>query len=87
MANEWIAAIRSLRKAHLSLATLSLILGKEGVDALKSGRFYLAIVQTILMFWRGAPGSYPEHWTTTGRFPPQGFIEDINKTAVTLGLW
>ena len=52
--------IGNLQKAHQIWARISRVLGREGADERTSGRFYLAIVQAILVF-------VLETWVTTPR--------------------
>ena len=60
MDDDWPEVIVNLKKARKSWARLLRILGWEGADARMSGRFYLAIVQAVLLF--GA-----ETWVATPR--------------------
>ena len=44
------AVIDNLRKAKKSWSQLAWILGREGADTRKSERFYVAIIQSFLLF-------------------------------------
>ena len=57
---KWTAFFVNLRKPRRKLLLLSRILGKEGVDARTSGRFYLEAVQKNLLLGL-------EAWVTTSR--------------------
>ena len=58
--DDWLAVAGNLRKARAKWARLSKILGREGVDAVIASKFYIAVVQSILLF-----GS--ETWVVTPR--------------------
>ena len=48
--NDWPEVIDNPQKARKSWARLSQILGREGADNQTSSRFYLALVQAVLIF-------------------------------------
>ena len=48
--NEWSEVIVNLQKTHSIWYHIYRILGREAANTKKSGRFYLAVVHTILIF-------------------------------------
>ena len=59
--NDSPAVEQNLQKSQGEWGRLEEILGREGVDRIMTGRFYLAVVQAVLIF-----GS--ETWVLTPRF-------------------
>ena len=49
--DNWKSFVINLQKEWKVWDHLSRILGREGSDVKKSGRFYIAVVQATLMFW------------------------------------
>ena len=48
--NDWRAVEWKLRKARGKWGRLEKILGREGADKITAGRFYVALVQAMLLF-------------------------------------
>ena len=81
MDNDCLTIIRNLRKERQTQERRLHILGHEVVDALTSGRFYLAVVQTTIILgsetWVVTPImsntlGVSHHWVTrqiTGQLP------------------
>ena len=70
--DDWPAVSSNLRKARAKWARLSKVLSSEGVSGRLAGRFYVAVVQSVLLF-----GS--ETWVITPRILQalQGFHHRI----------
>ena len=48
--DDWPAVERNLRRAQVKWGRLAKILGREGADRRTAGRFYVAVVQVVLLF-------------------------------------
>ena len=50
---NWTVVITNIQKARKSWSRLDWILGREGADNQKLGRFYAVIIQDVLLFGLG----------------------------------
>ena len=48
--NDWLAAEQNLRWEQGKWGQLAKILGREGADRIMAGRFYVAVVQAVILF-------------------------------------
>ena len=72
MGDECKAVTVKLQKAQRSWYLFYRMLYREGSKPKISGRFYLVVVQAILLFWIGDMGGDPTDGPHPGYFPPQG---------------
>ena len=49
--DDWLEVERNLRRARGKWGRTTKILGREGEDNRTTGRFYVAVVQAVLLFW------------------------------------
>ena len=48
--DDWTAVEHNLKRAQKEWITLENILGREGLDRKTAGRFYVAVVQAVILF-------------------------------------
>ena len=48
--DDWPVVVSNTRKAHNDWASLSMVLGQEGVDTRTQGNFYMELVQVVILF-------------------------------------
>ena len=72
MDNECTAVTVKLQKAQRSWYLFYRMIYRKGSKPKISGRFYLVVVQAILLFWIGDMGGDPTDGPNPGDFPPQG---------------
>ena len=78
--NNWPAVEQNLRRVQVKWRHLEKILGREGVDRRKVGRFYVVMVQVVLLF-----GS--ETWVLTPRLEKslEGFHHRAVRRMASMG--
>ena len=78
--NDWIEVLRNLQREQEKWGWLEKILGREGADRRTVGRFYVAVVHTVLLF-----GS--KMWVLTSLLEkaPKGFHHRLVQQMVRMG--